>query len=293
MMTDFQDQRAVITGSASGIGRALVGQLLAQGSKVLALDVNAGVLARLADELPQAQGRLFTFVCDVSDIASVQAAKAEADRVMGGCDLLFNNAGVAYNAKPVWETPADQVDWNFEVNVYGVINGIRAFVPNMLARGKGHVINTASIGGFQVSERLDIWHQGLYAATKYAVVALSEALEIETRGKGVSVSILAPGGVATGIANSGSAKPVRFGGPSEGNSPDAMREMLAREGATPDFVAQVALAGVLAKQFYIFSHPAFAPRLEQRAAAIASGMAQSVALIEKLPPVPNSLLATS
>jgi NAD(P)-dependent dehydrogenase (short-subunit alcohol dehydrogenase family) len=282
MISNYNTTRAAVTGSASGIGRALVSRLLDAGATVMAMDINAAALENLKQQYAECSGRLHTTVVDISSPEDVEASKNRCDDLMGGVDLLFNNAGVAYNAQPIWSTPNDQVEWNFSVNVYGVINGIRAYVPDMIARGHGHVVNTASIGGFQVSERVDIWHQGLYASTKYAVVALSEALEIELRGKNVGVSILAPGGVATGIASSDQSKPSRFGGPTQGSATVAMKEMLARDGVPPDFVAQVALRGVLENQLYIFTHPEFASRVAQRHRQIEDGFKQSESLIAQI-----------
>lgn len=282
MIPDFSKTRAAITGSGSGIGRALVLRLLDAGSDVMAMDVNGGALEALASDAAGRAGRLHTAVVDVCSPEEMNTIKTRCDALMGGADLLFNNAGVAYNAQPVWNLPEDQVAWNFAVNVNGVINGLHAFVPDMIARGHGHVVNTASIGGFQVSERVDIWHQGLYASTKYAVVALSEALEIELRGKGVGVSILAPGPVATGIASSDRNKPGKFGGPGEGGATEEMKEMLARDGADPAFIAELTVRAVQNDQLYIFTHPEFGERVSRRHKDIEEGFKMSADLIGSL-----------
>lgn len=197
-------------------------------------------------------------------MAEMQAAKDFSNRMLGGVDLLFNNAGIAYNARPFWEIPADAVQRSYDANVFGVINGVRAFVPEMMARGTGYIMNTASIGGFQVSDRLDLWHQGLCASTKYAVVALTEALALEVKARGIGVSILAPGAVATGIAHSGRDFP-GITGELEGGASAAMEEVLAKAGMDPILVADMAIAGLLRKELYVFTHAEFRGKLAERA----------------------------
>ncbi len=180
-MRTISGARAVVTGAACGIGRALVDALLEAGAHVVALDIDQRALDELGAAHESSADRLHVFLADVFDASAMHAASSFSDSVMNGVDILFNNAGVAFNSKPLWETPAEMVDWSFGVNVFGVINGVREFVPGMIAQGRGHIVNTASIGGFQVSDRFDLWHQGLYASTKYAVVALSESLAMELR----------------------------------------------------------------------------------------------------------------
>lgn len=192
---------AVVTGAASGIGRALVVELIGRGYRCAAVDVNADALAELPLRFDtEAQGRLTLECADVSipdDLLGV------AERLRGTpVDLLFNNAGVVFNSVPLWDTPPAASDWLFDVNVHGVLNGIRAFVPAMIAAGRGTVVNVASLGGFHVRSTPG-WRQGLYSASKAAVFALSEALEQEVEGTGVRVSVVAPGAVRTRIADSG------------------------------------------------------------------------------------------
>lgn len=267
-MSGFEGQRAVVTGAGSGIGRALVEQLLADGALVLATDINQGNLAELHHQTAELPGTLHTVVSDVSDKESVALLKDTADRELGHVDLLFNNAGIAYNTLPTWKAPDSAARWSFDVNVHGVLNGVRAFVPDMVERGSGHIVNTASIGGFQVSKRTDVWQQGLYASTKYAVVAVSEALHIELAGTRIDVSILAPSAVATGIARSGQNRQARYGGSADDASPQSMAAMLADDGMSPEVVARITLAGVLNKQLYIFTDDSLRERIRERHAQI-------------------------
>jgi Short-chain alcohol dehydrogenase of unknown specificity len=267
-MREFRGKHALVTGAASGIGKALVLELLGMGARVLATDISDAGLAAIAHEAQSLPGDLFVRPGDVSDEESVGALKGYADETLGHVELLFNNAGVAYNARPTWQAPASAVEWMYGVNVFGVLNGIRAFVPGMIDRGSGHIVNTASIGGFQVSTRTDIWYQGLYASTKYAVVAISEALAIELAPYGIGVSVLAPSAVRTGIARSGAHRPDRFGSATERVSPEAMAEMIDKEGAPPEMVARIALRGVRDKRFYLFTDTNLRERIRARAREI-------------------------
>ncbi len=132
---------------------------------------------------------------DVSDAAAYARAADEAESEFGNIHFLFNNAGITLGPKPLWEVTAEQWDWIFGVNVFGVINGIRALVPRMTKHGEaGHIVNTASIGGLQVNPKL---RNGSYAMTKYAVVAASEVLALNLEGSNLGVSVLCPALVAT------------------------------------------------------------------------------------------------
>lgn len=264
-MPDYRDRKVVVTGAGSGIGRALTLELLARGSHVLATDIGEQSLAELAAE---AHGRLLVVASDVSDESSVETLKTFADENLGDVDFLFNNAGVGYNKESTWRAPDSAVQWSYGVNVFGVLNGVRAFVPDMVRRGAGYVVNTASIGGFQVSARTDVWQQGVYASTKYAVVAISEALRIELAESGVGVSVFAPSAVRTGIADSARSRPERFGGRGEEASPRSAAEMLSNEGISPLDAARLLLAGVSDRRFYIFTDTGLRERIANRHAEI-------------------------
>ncbi len=191
-MIDINGARALVTGGASGIGYGVAEALLNEGARVVIADINESNAAAAADRLAASTGGDIRFaVADVSDAASVAEIGMFVRSAFGGLDILHNNAGVLYHTKPLWETPPEMIDWSFGVNTFGVLNGIREFVPDMIAQGHGHVVNTASIGGFQVRPNED-WYQGLYAATKYAVVGISEALRGDLEPLGIGVSILAP-----------------------------------------------------------------------------------------------------
>jgi NAD(P)-dependent dehydrogenase (short-subunit alcohol dehydrogenase family) len=145
----------------------------------------------------------------------------------------------------------DEWNWVIGVNVLGVINGIRAFVPMIRRHGEGgHVVNTASISGFFIRRGRN---QGAYSMTKYAVVALSEALEQEVEDTGIGVSVLCPGSVDTRIFASSATRPERFGGPYERPQQTAMRGAMGR-GIAPDMVGQRVLHAIRNNEFYVLTH---------------------------------------
>ena len=198
-MDDFAGKVAVVTGGASGIGRSIVKELLTSGAKVVVADVEQKALDKLLAEFDDA-GEIIGVVTDVSDGDSVTAL---ADRVYdehGVCHLLFNNAGVAAPSANVWETTVNDWKWVHGVNVLGVIHGIQAFVPRMIAGGEeGHIINTSS-GDGGISP---LPYQSVYASSKAAVSCISECLsaQLQSEGTKLNASIFYPSGglLDTGI----------------------------------------------------------------------------------------------
>ena len=198
-MDDFAGKVAVVTGGASGIGRSIDKELLTSGAKVVVADVEQKALDKLLAEFDGA-GEIIGVVTDVSDGDSVTAL---ADRVYdehGVCHLLFNNAGVAAPSANVWETTVNDWKWVHGVNVLGVIHGIQAFVPRMIAGGEeGHIINTSS-GDGGISP---LPYQSVYASSKAAVSCISECLsaQLQSEGTKLNASIFYPSGglLDTGI----------------------------------------------------------------------------------------------
>ena len=198
-MKDFAGKVAVVTGGASGIGRSLVKELLAAGAKVVIADVEQCALDRVLKEF-SASGEVMGVVTDVRSAQSCEALAAKVYATHGACHLLFNNAGVAAPSANVWETTANDWTWVHGVNVHGVMHGIRAFVPRMIAAGEeGHIINTSS-GDGGVSP---LPYQSVYAASKAAVSCLTECLaaQLQTEGTKLGASIFYPSGglLDTGI----------------------------------------------------------------------------------------------
>ena len=198
-MQDFRDRVAVVTGGASGIGKALVKAFLAEGARVMATDVEAPALEATVKELAASGGTLLSRVTDVRDPASVEALADEVFSELGGCHVLCNNAGVGIPNLNVWETEPSDWEWAYGVNVHGVVNGIRAFVPRMIAAGdEGLVVNTSS-GDGGIAPLAD---QSIYASSKAAVSILTECLHAQLTAEGTKLraAILYPAG---GVLNTG------------------------------------------------------------------------------------------
>lgn len=198
-MDSFAGKVAVVTGGASGIGRSLVKELLADGAKVVIADVEQSALDRVLAEF-DGVGEVSGVVTDVSDPASVEALADAVYAQHGACHLLFNNAGVAAPSANVWETTVNDWRWVHGVNVLGVVAGIQAFVPRMIASGEeGHVINTSS-GDGGVSP---LPYQSVYASSKAAVSCITECLaaQLQTEQTNLGASIFYPSGglLDTGI----------------------------------------------------------------------------------------------
>jgi NAD(P)-dependent dehydrogenase (short-subunit alcohol dehydrogenase family) len=194
MLQELDGKVAVITGGGSGIGASLARACTAEGMRVVVVDVSEERAASVAAELPG--GTAVARAVDVSDAASVEALADFAFDAFGAVHLLCNNAGVS-PAGRIWDFTDDEWRWLLGVNVRGVANGIRSFVPRMIEQGEGHIVNTGSGASFVSTPRL-----GPYCATKHAIVGLSEALRYELEGTGIGVSVLVPAGVNTNIGDS-------------------------------------------------------------------------------------------
>ncbi len=245
---DFKGKTAIITGAASGIGLALAHALAAAGVDLALADINAQGLEALRTQLAATGRRIYTRVLDVSSDADMRAAAAEFEAQLGEVHLVFNNAGIDMSGRL---ESLSEADWQrvFGVNVFGVIHGIRHFVPLLRRHGKpAHVINTASGLGFWVSRDIAM---GAYAATKYSVVALSEALEHELEGSSVGVSVLCPGPVSTSIAEQSV------------HTSESLRATIAA-GMAPAEVAKRVLDAIRAAEFYIFTHAQLKTSLHKR-----------------------------
>ncbi|WP_101756778.1 SDR family NAD(P)-dependent oxidoreductase [Oceanicoccus sp. KOV_DT_Chl] len=198
-MQNLTGKIAVVTGGASGIGAALVRQLLGEGAKVVVADVEQGALDKALAEF-SALGEVSGVVTDVSSADSVEALAVKVFADHGACHLLFNNAGVAAPNANIWETTVNDWKWVFGVNVMGVVHGIQAFVPRMIASGEeGHVINTSS-GDGGISP---LPYQSVYASSKASVSIITECLgaQLASENTKLSASIFYPSGglLATGI----------------------------------------------------------------------------------------------
>jgi NAD(P)-dependent dehydrogenase (short-subunit alcohol dehydrogenase family) len=246
-LTSLKDRIAVVTGGASGIGRALALLFAREGAHVVVADLDEAGMAETVAGVVQAGRRGLAVKTDVSHLADVQALADRAFAELGAVHVVCNNAGVA-----LWgglESVSHQDwEWAMGVNLWGVIHGVEAFVPRMVAQKQpGHVVNTASMAGLIASQGL-----GVYNTTKYAVVGLSETLQKDLRGHDIGVSVLCPMGVNTRIRQS------------ERNRPATLRnQTAAREGTAveligrylpPEHVAERVLRAIYANRLYVITH---------------------------------------
>jgi len=251
---DLKGKTAYVSGAASGIGFGIASALARAGANIAMVDIRAEALADARARLHNLGAHVETFVADVSDAALLEETAASIDKAFGPIHIVCNNAGVSMLGVPLEEIPRSDWDWVIDVNINGVINGIRTFVPRMRRHGEGgHIVNTASIAGLQVNPN---FKAGAYAMTKYAVVALSEALEQELAGSGIGVSVLCPAAVDTGIHLSARARPQRLGGPFTRNADHFMGELI-REGLHPEQVGARVVQAIRRRVLHLHPfHPA-------------------------------------
>ncbi|WP_076858363.1 SDR family NAD(P)-dependent oxidoreductase [Bradyrhizobium mercantei] len=267
MNLNFAGRTAFVTGAANGIGLSICRALARRGTNIALADIEDEPLERARSELSETGVKVASFVVDVTDAATFEEIAGEIDRRMGPIHFLFNNAGVALKTAPVWELKPSDWDWVLGVNVLGVVNGLRAFVPGMIRHGEGgHIVNTASIGGLQVNPAV---RNGSYAASKYAVVALSESLVFDLEGTGIGVSLLCPGVVATTLERSSERRPDRLGGPSASSS--GLSDRFKRAAMSPDLVGERILDAMLANEFFVFTHEDGQGRIIERHERILAG----------------------
>jgi NAD(P)-dependent dehydrogenase (short-subunit alcohol dehydrogenase family) len=251
-MNDFMGKVAVITGGASGIGKALGERAVAEGMKVVLADVEEAPLALAAAELGSGGAPVLPVVTDVTSTAEVESLAERAFAEYGQVNLLCNNAGV-FCAGTVWDCSDDDWRWVFDVNVFGVANCLRSFIPRMIESGEqGYVVNTSSMAGLTSMPFVAAYH-----ASKHAVVAMSECLHIELSFKGadIRVSVLCPEAVATNINGAERNRPASRSATGASNDErqavdDAIDEAMD-DGVSPTAIAERTFAAVRAERFYV------------------------------------------
>jgi NAD(P)-dependent dehydrogenase (short-subunit alcohol dehydrogenase family) len=260
-MQHLKGKTAVVTGAASGIGLGLARTFARHGMAVVLCDLGGDRLDAALAEVRALGAPAVAVVTDVSDRAAVERAAAEAVRAFAKVHVLCNNAGVTMHGKSVADLTAEEWDWIIGVNLYGVIHGVRTFLPLIRAHGEeGHIVNTASAAGFQINlER----RSGAYATTKYAVVGFTESLHRDLADTPIGVSVLAPAAVNTRIYESASNRPERFGGPYRIPGNARLEEEL-RHGLAPDAVGERVVRAIRDRELFIFTHMETKGWIEQR-----------------------------
>jgi NAD(P)-dependent dehydrogenase (short-subunit alcohol dehydrogenase family) len=267
-LSSLKDRTAVVTGGASGIGRARALLFAREGANVVVADLDEVGMAETMAGVSQAGRRALAVKTDVSRLADVEALADRAFGEFGAVHVVCNNAGVALWGGLESVTHKDW-EWAMGVNLWGVIHGVEAFVPRMVAgKQPGHVVNTASMAGLIASQGL-----GIYNTTKYAVVGLSETLQKDLRGYDIGVSVLCPMGVNTQIRQS------------DRNRPAALRnEAAEREGRAveligrylpPEHVAERVLRAIYANRLYVITHEEGLIPLKRRFERMAQGIEES------------------
>jgi NAD(P)-dependent dehydrogenase (short-subunit alcohol dehydrogenase family) len=268
---------AVITGAASGLGRALAGAFGAKGMKLVLADVDEAGLAHAAAELRGQGIAVATQPTDVSQGESVERLARAAREAFGAVHVVCNNAGVA-PLGAVWEATESDWRWALGVNVWGVIHGVRVFTPILLEQeDEGHIVNTASVAGLIAPPGM-----GVYNVTKHAVVALSETLhhDLAARGAKVRCSVVCPAFFASGIADSERSRPAALAADRAKTDEDralaAMLHKATQSGrlSAEDIAAQV-LDAVREERFYVLTHPKINGAIERRMRDILDGRAPS------------------
>lgn len=256
-MKEFAGKVAVITGAASGIGRAIADWCVRAGAKVVLADIEEDPLRAAGEELTSMGGAVLCVKTDVSKRSDVEELARHAFDTFGGVHLLFNNAGVAAGGSP-WEATWNDWEWVIGVDLWGVIHGVKVFTPLMLAQNtECHIVNTSSAAGLTAGG-----FSAPYSTTKHAVVALSESLylALQQRNSLVKVSVLCPGVVKTNIAFCQRNRPKEL--QDEPVAPSAeMQAGRARlnavlaQAAPPAEVAECVFDAIRKEQFYIFTDP--------------------------------------
>jgi len=272
-MRDFMGKTAFVTGGASGIGLALGRAFARAGMNVMLADVEREALDSAVESLRELTPNVDSVWCDVADPDSVERAAGATFAKFGNVHILCNNAGVAAGGG-IDAISVDNWRWVIDVNLMGVVHGIRSFLPHLRAHGEGgHIVNTASMAGM---------NGGLgfspYAASKFAVVAMSEGLRTQLEPDGIGISVLCPHFVRTGIGDSGRNRPARYGTApvlDPATRAAALVAEISRQieaGLDPAAVAARVLEAIRANELYVFTHPNMRVEVDERFAAIQAAM---------------------
>lgn len=278
-MLDLKDKTAVITGGASGIGLAMAERFAAAGMKLVLADVEAPALDAAVNGLRANGAEAIGFVTDVSDIASMEALGAKANETYGSVHIVCNNAGVGGNNDGGGSLNVDLANWKWvlDVNLMGVVHGHKVFLEQLIDQGEGHIINTASMAG-------QFPGHGPYAASKWAVVGITEGLYHQLQGTGVGVTCVCPGWVRTNIVESARNRP-EYAAPNALADAAADPELDARRafikeqvdmGMAPEQVAELIHGAVTSDAFWVFTDMTMVSALADRFTSVLDNRNPSV-----------------
>jgi len=269
-MRELKGKVAVVTGAGSGIGRELALACAREGMAVMLADIDEPGMRESVAMIAPSGVRVAWMRCDVAKPQEVEALAERSWKELGEVRLLFNNAGVAV-AGPVWTATLEDWKWTLDINLMGVVHGVRSFVPRMIAQGgECHVVNTASVAGL-----VDIPGSAVYCVSKHGVVALSECLfhDLRVARAKVGVSVLCPAYVNTGIGDSARHRPSELAASNPLSAPyeEAVRQALQRGRLTAADVANTTLDAVKNGRFYILTHEKIKGAIEARMHDILDG----------------------
>ena len=271
-MTDIANRTAFITGGANGIGLGIARSLAREGAKLALVDLDAQALDRAAAELGEVT-EVFTAILDVRDREAYARVADAAEAKLGPVSILANNAGVAGGA-PANKLTYELWDWGMGINLDGVINGIQTFLPRIVKRGAGgHIVNTASGAGLYAGPG-----NSLYCTAKFAVVGMSESLQLELEPQGIGVSVLCPGPVTTDIiARTRSVQPkvTRTLTPEQRNKAFARNEEMTKflaNGTRPDAVGDMVCDAIRGNRLYVHTDRSMIEPIKMRSKALLDAM---------------------
>ena len=275
MMQDLGGKVAVVTGGASGIGRAMADRFAGEGMSVVLADVEEAALDIAAKELGESGAQVLAVPTDVSQAADVEALAAAARERFGTVHVVCNNAGVGGHGYQTDEAPLVEWQWVLGVNLWGVIHGVKTFLPILVEQNEGHIVNTASVAGL-----ISLPFMAPYAVAKHGVVALSEAtfFELAMRGSAVGVTVLCPGWVNTRIMDSTRNWPGRLGDEPAGSADagwaaggeELIRNVIG-QGAPPSVAADDVLECIRTGRFMAHTDRPMAKRLAANRTAEVDG----------------------
>ena len=267
-MKTFKGRVAVITGGASGIGRAMAERFARARMKIVLADVESRALNQTARDIRSSGTEVLAVRTDVSKSSSVENLARQTLKAFGGVHILCNNAGVypPDRFSPIWEVPLEDWKWALDVNLYGIVHGIRAFMPRMLESGEeGHVVNTASLAGM-----LSGAVSPVYGATKHAAVRLTEAMYATLREQKakIDVSVLCPGMVQTSIFRSERNRPGKLRGVGAPSKYKSLGDLPMQNAMSPAEVAEQVFEAIKKRQFYVITTSGYDDALRARMNAI-------------------------